>query len=141
MLRYSSHPASRIFAAYSAAEDDAHRLACAIALVLVGDNSHLGDVIAAAEAADWSKGFDFRGLGNYGRQTAPVDYLIYTLQRSGATKRVLPVLKTLTAKIAAVFPFASRTTAGLSASSRLLPVPAWAIPFSSRKSTVESIPA
>lgn len=88
-------------AAYSAAEDDAHRLACAIALVLVGDNSHLGDVIAAAEAADWSKGFDFRGLGNYGRQTAPVDYLIYTLQRSGATKQVLPVLKTLAAKIVA----------------------------------------
>ena len=88
-------------AAYEVAEDDAHRLACAIALVLVGDNSRLDAVVSAAETADWSKGFDFRGLGNYGRQTAPVDYLIYTLARSGATDKVLPVLKTLAAKIVA----------------------------------------
>ena len=33
-------------AAYGAAADDAHRLACAIALVLVGDNSHLDDILA-----------------------------------------------------------------------------------------------
>ena len=84
--------------AYAAAEDDAHRLACAIALVLVGDNSRLGDVIAATEEADWSKGFDFRGLGNYGRQTAPVDYLVYTLARSGDRRRVVPVLKTLVSR-------------------------------------------
>ena len=85
--------------AYSGASDVAHRLACAIALVLVGDNSHLGDVIAATKAADWSKGFDFRGLGNYGRQTAPVDYLIYTLVRSGDVRRVVPVLKPFVAKV------------------------------------------
>lgn len=87
--------------AYASAPDDAHRLACAIALVLVGDNSRLSDVIAATETADWSKGFDFRGLGNYGRQTAPVDYLVYTLARSGDSAAVTPVLKTLMAKLVA----------------------------------------
>ena len=85
--------------AYAGAADESHRLACAIALVLVGDNSHLADVVAATEAADWTKGFDFRGLGNYGRQTAPVDYLMHTLVKSGDRDVVVPVLADMIAKL------------------------------------------
>ena len=84
---------------YAEAIPSAHSLATALALVLVGDNQGLDEIIEAVDSADWSKGFDFRGLGNYGRQTAPIDYLIHALVTSGDTEKVVPVLKNLLAKL------------------------------------------
>ena len=65
--------------AYATADVETKRLAAAIALVLVGDNTHLGDVVEAVRAADGRKGFapyfeskgpnmveDSRGLGGAG---------------------------------------------------------------------------
>jgi len=87
-------------AAYAGAADDARRIALAVARALVGDAGPvLDDLVAAARTASWTDGFDFQGLGNYGRQTAPVDYLVHALAKSGDAARVVPVLRELVARL------------------------------------------
>ena len=87
-------------AEHAAATTDAHRLAVAVARALVDDAEPvLDELIAAARASSWSDGFNFQGLGNYGRQTAPVDYLVHALTKSGNAARVTPVLGELIGRI------------------------------------------
>lgn len=86
--------------AHAGANGD-HRLALAVARVLVGDaaDAVVDELLTAVQAADWSAGFNFQGLGNYGRQTAPVDYLIHALTKSGRVARVVPVLRELAGRL------------------------------------------
>jgi hypothetical protein len=69
---------------FKTAEDGSdHRKALACALLLLGDDSGFDVVARAFAVSDISKGFNFKGLGNFGRQTSGFDLLLYTLAQSG----------------------------------------------------------
>ncbi|MBR4170923.1 MAG: FAD-dependent oxidoreductase [Kiritimatiellae bacterium] len=65
--------------AYATANDTA-RLPLACALALLGDATG-GERLCAALAGDWDTGYNFTGMGNYGRQTSLKDAVWYALSK------------------------------------------------------------
>jgi acylphosphatase len=76
--------------AYAAAQGQA-RLAYAHILAMMGDPAGAETLLAAVGPAAWDKGWNFRGMGQYGMSVSPLDALIIALGRTRDPKAV-PVL-------------------------------------------------
>ncbi len=77
--------------AYEEAVDEAVKLRYAHVLGLLWDDTGAESLIKAVSEAKWDKGWKFKGGGNYGPTTSPLDNLIIALGRTG-DQRVIPVL-------------------------------------------------
>jgi hypothetical protein len=60
-------------------------------LGMLGDAAGAEDLLGDVAAASWDKGWDFRGMGQYGASVSPLDSRIIALGRT-RDKRALPVL-------------------------------------------------
>jgi hypothetical protein len=76
--------------AYGAAQGQA-RVAYAHILAMMGDPAGAETLLAAVRPAAWDKGWNFRGMGQYGMSVSPLDSLIIALGRTRDPKAV-PVL-------------------------------------------------
>lgn len=87
VLAYPSEALPKVQAEFKTAEVGSdHRKALACALLLLGDQDGFDVVAEAFAASDVTLGKNFQGLGNYGRQTAGFDLLLYALAASGNPK-------------------------------------------------------
>lgn len=68
--------------AWKKAEDDEVRLRYAHVLGMFGDDTGSDTLIDRLRDAEWDKGWNFRGMGQYGPTTSPVDNLIIALGRT-----------------------------------------------------------
>ena len=75
----------RLRAAHATAQGD-RRVRFAQILGLLGDASGADDLAAAIAAQSWDKGWNFRGMGQYGASASAVDTLIIALGRSRAVR-------------------------------------------------------
>lgn len=83
ILAYPTESLPLLQIAFAAAEDGSdHQKALACALLLLGDETGFSVVAEAFKVADVTAGTNFKGLGNYGRQTSEFDYLMYALMHS-----------------------------------------------------------
>ena len=73
-------------AAYGEETEISNKVAKAAALLMLGDNRGFDVVTNALAASAWLAGNNFRGLGNFGRQTAFDDCLLFALACSGDTR-------------------------------------------------------
>lgn len=71
----------------AAPESDAH-FRYALALALLGDASGVGDILPRVTASDWDKGWNYRGMGQFGRSVSDVDGWILMLGRVRAKEAV-----------------------------------------------------
>ena len=87
--------------AYARAEGD-DKLVYAHVLAVLGDDTGVETLIAAVRGADaWDEGWNYVGMGQFGRALSPLDQLIVALGRAGDRKAVPVIvekLKTLTAE-------------------------------------------
>jgi len=86
--------------AHNAAADPAAKLAYAHILGILHDPTGAGTLAEAVRARSWDKGWNFRGMGQFGATTSPLDNLIISLGRT-RDSRGLPVIL---AKLAALTP-------------------------------------
>ncbi len=77
--------------AYTAAELPANKLVYANILGMLGDPTGAPTLMKAIEAQAWDKGWNFRGMGQFGGSISRLDSLIISLGRSG-DRRGLPVI-------------------------------------------------
>jgi len=78
--------------AYKAAGPDSRgKLIYAHILGMLYDPTGAETLTAAVRAAKWDRGWNFRGMGQFGPTTSPVDNLVIALGRTG-DKRGLPVI-------------------------------------------------
>ncbi|EDM25899.1 putative dihydrolipoamide dehydrogenase CdlD [Lentisphaera araneosa HTCC2155] len=77
--------------AYKAANDPEVKLRYAHVLGLFYDATGVDDLLRAVSKAKWDKGWKFKGCGNFGPTTSPLDNLIIALGRTG-DERALAVL-------------------------------------------------
>ncbi|MCH2209550.1 MAG: FAD-dependent oxidoreductase, partial [Lentisphaerales bacterium] len=77
--------------AYKASNDPEVKLRYAHVLGLFYDATGVDDLMTAAREAKWDKGWKFKGCGNFGPTTSPLDNLIIALGRTG-DERALPIL-------------------------------------------------
>lgn len=85
-------------AAWKDAEDENARLRYAHVLGMFGDNTGVETLIDKLEDAEWDKGWNFRGMGQYGRTTSPIDNLVIALGRT-KDKRGLDVIMRMLGKL------------------------------------------
>ena len=78
-------------AAYKATNDPEVKLRYAHVLGLFYDATGVDDLLRAVSKAKWDKGWKFKGCGNFGPTTSPLDNLIIALGRTG-DERALAVL-------------------------------------------------
>jgi hypothetical protein len=77
--------------AHASAEGTGARLAYAEALAMLGDGAGAETLAEAVRAAKWDRGWNFRGMGQYGGSTSRVDGLVIALGRT-RDPRALPAL-------------------------------------------------
>ncbi len=77
--------------AYAASDQEDVKLRYAHVLGLLYDSTGAESLLRAVGSRKWDKGWKFRGLGNYGPTTSPLDNLIIALGRTG-DERAIPVL-------------------------------------------------
>ena len=77
--------------AYKASKDKEVKLRYAHVLGILYDATGVECLLSAVSQAKWDKGWKFRGCGNFGPTTSPLDNLIIALGRTG-DKRALPIL-------------------------------------------------
>ncbi|MDD7985196.1 FAD-dependent oxidoreductase [Lentisphaera marina] len=77
--------------AYKASNDPEVKLRYAHVLGLFYDATGVDDLMTAVREAKWDKGWKFKGCGNFGPTTSPLDNLIIALGRTG-DERALPIL-------------------------------------------------
>jgi flavin-dependent dehydrogenase len=85
--------------AYLSATDEAQKLRYAHVLGMLFDDTGTASLIKAVTAGAWDKGWNFRGLGQYGATTSYMDNLVIALGRTRDTRglpAVLVKLKALT---------------------------------------------
>ena len=85
--------------AYVSATDEAQKLRYAHVLGMLFDDTGTATLIKAVTAGAWDKGWNFRGLGQYGATTSYMDNLVIALGRTRDTRglpTVLVKLKALT---------------------------------------------
>jgi len=87
IMAYPAEALPLVQAEFASAEQGTnHENALACALLLLGDESGFDVVANAYAAADVTAGSNFMGLGNYGRQTAGFDMLLFALSKSSNPK-------------------------------------------------------
>lgn len=69
-------------ASWRTAEEEAAKLRYAHVLGMLGDSTGSETLIRELKDADWDKGWNFRGMGQYGRTTSPTDNLVIALGRT-----------------------------------------------------------
>jgi flavin-dependent dehydrogenase len=77
--------------AYAASAQEEVKLRYAHVLGLLYDDTGAESLLRAVGSRQWDKGWKFKGLGNYGSTTSPLDNLIIALGRTG-DERAIPVL-------------------------------------------------
>jgi len=84
--------------AWRDAIDNEKKLRYAHVLGMLRDSTGVETLIEALRDAQWDKGWNFRGMGQYGRTTSPIDNLVIALGRTG-DRRALPVVLAMLAKL------------------------------------------
>ncbi|HPD45512.1 MAG TPA: FAD-dependent oxidoreductase [Anaerohalosphaeraceae bacterium] len=79
--------------AYRTANTDAHRLVYAHILGILGDGTGAETLIAAVSGASWDKGWNYTGMGQFGRSLSYLDTLIIALARTGDKRALKPILE------------------------------------------------
>jgi len=78
--------------AYAAAEPASDKLAYAMVLAGLGDPTGSEDILNAVKSFDkWDRGWNFRGMGQFGWASSPLDRYIMMLGRT-KDKRAVPVI-------------------------------------------------
>ena len=81
-----------LIGAYESAEPGPRKVTYAHILGMLGEPVGAATLAAAVKVAKWDKGWNFRGMGQFGRTTSPVDNLIIALGRTGQSSGVEAVL-------------------------------------------------
>jgi len=81
--------------AYVTAADEGSRLIYAQILATLGDDTGTDALVRAVRSRDWDEGWNFTGMGQFGRSMSPVDDLLVALGRTGSDSAVEPVLEKL----------------------------------------------
>ena len=81
--------------AYREAPTDEAKLGYAEVLGILGDATGVETLIAAVRSAKWGKGWNFRGMGQYGRSLSRLDTQIIALGRTGDKRALGPLLEKL----------------------------------------------
>jgi HEAT repeat protein len=81
--------------AHESAKTQKDKLAFARVLGMLGDGTGTGTLIAAIRAQAWDKGWNFRGMGQFGRSLSLLDSLIIALGRTRDKRAVEPILEKL----------------------------------------------
>jgi hypothetical protein len=68
--------------AYKKATDEGEKLRYAHVLGMLHDDTGVKTLMKAVDAAKWDKGWNFRGMGQFGTTTSPVDNLVIALGRT-----------------------------------------------------------
>ena len=79
--------------AYKVAQTQAHRLVYAHILGMLGDPAGAGTLIREVQSRDWDKGWNFKGMGQFGESMSELDSLIVALGRTGDKKALAPILE------------------------------------------------
>ncbi len=80
--------------AYAAAASDDARLACAHVLGMLGDATGVETLVAQVHAAEvFDPGWDFTGMGQYGRSLSPLDSYLIALGRTRDGRALEPILE------------------------------------------------
>ena len=81
--------------AHKSAKTQKDKLAHARVLGMLGDAAGVGTLTAAIRAQAWDKGWNFRGMGQFGRSLSLLDSLIIALGRTRDKRAVEPILEKL----------------------------------------------
>ena len=87
--------ASLLRKAWKASKDEAERLRYAHVLGMLYDDTGYETLANAVDSAEWDKGWNFRGMGQFGATTSPVDNLVIALGRTGRKEAVPVILRKL----------------------------------------------
>jgi hypothetical protein len=79
--------------AYNATEDAQAKARYATVLAMFGDATGVQTLVKTIELADWDQGWDWKGMGAYGRKTSYMDSYIIALSRVGGKAALAPILK------------------------------------------------
>jgi flavin-dependent dehydrogenase len=82
-----------LVAAYESAKPGRQKVVYAHILGMLGEPAGASTLASAVKAGKWDKGWNFRGMGQYGRTTSPMDNLIIALGRTGQNCGVEPILE------------------------------------------------
>ncbi|MHC4181397.1 MAG: FAD-dependent oxidoreductase, partial [Planctomycetota bacterium] len=80
--------------AYAAA-DAGHKMAYARALATMGDPTGLDVLMSEVRAAGWDRGWNYRGMGQFGSALSPLDNLIVIMGRTRDPRAVPVILEKL----------------------------------------------
>ena len=81
----------RVQMAYKTAQDEKARLVYAHILGMLGDSTGVETLLSAVGSAEWDKGWNYTGMGQFGMSLSPLDSLIVALGRT-RDKRALKVV-------------------------------------------------
>jgi len=79
--------------AYKTADSEKAKLAYAHILGMLGDATGTKTLLDAVSSAEWDKGWNFTGMGQYGASISPLDSLIVALGRTGDKRGLGPILE------------------------------------------------
>ncbi len=79
-------------AAWRSAENDDHKLVYAHILGVLGDGTGAETLIAAISGSEWDEGWNYTGMGQFGRSLSYLDTLIIALARTGDKRGLKPIL-------------------------------------------------
>jgi len=78
--------------AYASAAQPAHRLIYAHVLGLLNDATGAETLATAVSASAWDSGWNFRGMGQYGRSVSMMDSYLVTLGRTRDARGIVPLI-------------------------------------------------
>ena len=81
--------------AYKNASSEDAKLRYAHVLGMAYDATGVDSLIKAVSAAKWDKGWNFRGMGQFGATTSPLDNLVIALGRTGDKKGLSTIIQKL----------------------------------------------
>ncbi len=82
--------------AYATADNDADKLTYAKVLATMGEAAGLEPLLAeVSNVPQWDKGWNYRGMGQFGNAFSPLDSLVVALGRPGDSRAVPVILKKL----------------------------------------------
>jgi len=79
--------------AHKTADGEKAKLAYAHILGMLGDATGTKTLLDAVSSAEWDKGWNFTGMGQYGASLSPLDSLIVALGRTGDKRGLGPILE------------------------------------------------